>query len=289
MIDAFYKKNYLFYGLIGSFLVHLFLFFASGVQNRRRFHEDFVIQLPQKKQHERIYFASVVLPQRKEEAPIKKEKKKSVVSSTKKSTLITDKKKTPIKKEAEKTKKKEQKKEVASVPVVEKKEAPVKKKESKAVPKVEPKKNELKKEVKAVPENKASEVVKQNEQQKKEMVSKKKGDTLVAKLQDQVATDSHVHQQKRDPAQQRKRELFFALAQAIKKEVALHWVPPITDRKGLQARVQCTVSPKGKIEQVSLVASSTVIAYDMSVVRAAWKITTEKPLWGTQFLIAFNQ
>lgn len=288
MMIVSFKKNYIFCGILGSLFLHSLFFLISGVQNRRKMQDDFVIQVPKKKEHERIYFASVVQPQLKEVTVEKKITKKKTVSkestSTKKNVkpIVPEKKKTignqvalPIKKEVikdvaksvEKEKSLAKEVEPAKKATIEKKSEKVEKKEVKKTFK----KKESKKEI--MPATKQEEVFTQES------------------IAPSVKANQNDLEQKKSLVNRKteRRNLFFELAQSIKNEVALHWVPPVTQRNDLKARVQCTVSPAGKIEQVLLVRSSQVMAYDKSVVRAAWKLSILKPLWGTQFLIAFNQ
>jgi hypothetical protein len=90
-------------------------------------------------------------------------------------------------------------------------------------------------------------------------------------------------------AERKARERFFVIAQAIKKEIATHWHPPFSEDDQIQAKVCCTLSPRGKVEQVDIVESSMIMAYDASILRALWKCNFIQDLWGKRFLLVLKK
>ena len=89
--------------------------------------------------------------------------------------------------------------------------------------------------------------------------------------------------------QQKNREKFLAVSSALKKEIGMHWHPPICEQEGLEVKACCTLSPRGYLEQLSIIESSSVMAYDASVVRSLKKMSFVKELWGKRFLILFRK
>ncbi len=142
---------------------------------------------------------------------------------------------------------------------------------------------------KLVPANSGKKVL----QEQKKIIAEKKSMQKESIVQEPEKKKTYQHYSKemiqKQQAERKARERFFVIAQAIKQEIATHWHPPLSEQDLIQAKVCCTLSPRGKIEQVDIVESSMIMAYDASILRALWKCNFIQDLWGKRFLLVLKK
>ncbi|MCK4517946.1 hypothetical protein KAT92_04160 [Candidatus Babeliales bacterium] len=81
----------------------------------------------------------------------------------------------------------------------------------------------------------------------------------------------------------------IAFQQSIQKEVARVWRPPLGVGKGTECVGKFVINKKGAVENFELVTRSTVLIYDLSIVRVANDFQFDECLWGKTFVITFRQ
>ena len=81
----------------------------------------------------------------------------------------------------------------------------------------------------------------------------------------------------------------IAFQQSIQKEVARVWRPPLGVGKGTECVGKFVIDKKGAVDNFELVTRSTVLIYDLSIVRVASDFQFDECLWGKTFVITFRQ
>ena len=234
---------------LGSSLLHLLFLFLASMQYREQVQHLFSVDAP-KEIEQRVCFAAVVPP------PVKKKKESKVDQSVLKKIVSI----------VQKTDQQEKEKINTAVDEASIEKSVEKKKESIVEKTTEPVVRNVAEEKKTV--------------KKKEIESKKitENDLMSAKERNELRR-----------MQKKLREKFLLVSSALKKEIGRQWHPPVCDQEDLEAKVCCTLSPRGHLEQAFIEKSSLVMAYDLSILRALKKMSFVRELWGKRFLILFKK
>ena len=254
-------------GFVISISLHVLFIFFAGMQYREQVKNIFWINAESRQEEKKVYFASVVKPIMQE--PIQKTKAAGVQISERKKEIRRRALRYGETSLPAEQKKVEQEKTLVQAnsgkKVLKEQEEPLEKKVA-VEKKVSPQK-----------------MVSEKELMQKEPVVQ---EPVKKKIRYQHASKEMIQKQQ---AERKARERFFVIAQAIKQEIATHWHPPLSDEDLIQAKVCCTLSPRGKVEQVDIIESSMIMAYDASILRALWKCNFIQDLWGKRFLLVLKK
>jgi hypothetical protein len=75
----------------------------------------------------------------------------------------------------------------------------------------------------------------------------------------------------------------------IQKEVSRLWRPPVGVPKGTECTLSFGISKNGKVERFDIIKRSSMLLYDLSILRVAQHFSFDKCLWGKNFTIDFRQ
>lgn len=75
----------------------------------------------------------------------------------------------------------------------------------------------------------------------------------------------------------------------VQEEIDRVWRPPLGVKKGTVCTVSFTVDEKGEVQTCTMLKGSSVLIYDLSIMRIARSLHFHASLWGKQFKIDFCQ
>lgn len=75
----------------------------------------------------------------------------------------------------------------------------------------------------------------------------------------------------------------------VQEEIDRVWRPPLGVKKGTICTVTFSVDEKGNVQACTIAKRSTVLIYDLSIMRVARELRFHSSLWGKQFKIDFCQ
>jgi hypothetical protein len=77
--------------------------------------------------------------------------------------------------------------------------------------------------------------------------------------------------------------------QCIQTEVERLWRPPVGVHKGTECTISFAVNENGDVESFIISRPSKILIYDLSIIRVAKKFKFDRTLWGKKFTISFRQ